>query len=291
MIELRLLRYFVTVAETEHVGRAAQRLHISQSPLSRQIRQLEDLLGVRLFARVGREIALTPDGKRLLEPARDLLARADAFVRDSRTDAPPKLAVGFLHTAITTGVLPAALRAMRARHPALEIVLRHATTEGQLAALRAGELDVALVHGNSQTKGLVAQRVLDQPYRLAVARSSPLAKATLTADVLGAAAWIAVRGSERARDRWLLACAAAGFQPRIALEVGDYTSATAMVGAGAGIALLPASQRSAASPEIVFRKLGWLRLRSELWAVHATHAAPLARELVALANRPKPRAD
>jgi len=287
MIDLRLLRYFVAVAETEHVGRAAQRLHISQSPLSRQIRQLEELLGMSLFARVGRAIALTADGKRLLEPARDLLARADAFVRDSRATAPPKLVIGFLHTAITTGVLPAALRAMRARHPTLEIELRHAATERQVAALHAGELDVALIHGIGQTKGLVAKRVLDQPYRLAVARGSRLARVALTASVLGAAPWIAVRAGERARDRWLLACAAAGFQPRTVLEVGDYTSATAMVGAGAGIALLPASQRSAVGDEIVFRKLAWLRLRSELWAVHAQHAAPFARELVALANHPK----
>src|SRR5690348_42176 len=117
MLELRLLRYFVAVAETEHVGRAAERLHVSQSPLSRQIHQLEELLGVALFAREGRCIRLTEPGRALLAPARDLLARADALVRDARTATRPRrIAVGFVSTALATGVLPTALGALRERH-------------------------------------------------------------------------------------------------------------------------------------------------------------------------------
>ena len=285
MIALRLLHYFVAVAETEHVGRAAERLHVSQSPLSRQIHQLEELLGVELFAREGRRIRLTDAGRALLAPARDLLGRADAFVRDARAatrEGPGRISVGFVGTALATGVLPSALRALRARHVGVEIALRHATSEVQLALVRAGELDVALVHAVPASRDLRATRILEQPYRLAVSRSSPLAKKPLVPRVLGEVPWIAVRAGERARARWFDACAAAGFSPQIAVEVGDYASALALVDAGLGVSAMPASQARAAPRGVVLRALDGIDLAAELWAVRTAHAAALADELVQL---------
>jgi DNA-binding transcriptional LysR family regulator len=283
MIELRLLRYFVAVAETEHVGRAAERLHVSQSPLSRQIRQLEDMLGVPLFERDGRRIRLTPAGKNLVAPARDLLGRADAFVRDARaiTAGRARIAIGFVGTALATGVLPAGIRGLRARHAGIEVALRHASSDVQLALVRDGELDVALVNTVATTRELRATRVLEQPYRLAVARDSTLAKQPLTPRVLGAAAWIGIRAGERSRARWFEACAAAGFVPRIAVEVDNYASALALVDAGMGVAAMPASHGAAAPAGVVLRVLR-VKLAAELWAVRATHASPLADELVQL---------
>jgi DNA-binding transcriptional LysR family regulator len=284
MIELRLLRYFVAVAETEHVGRAAERLHVSQSPLSRQIRQLEDTLGVSLFERDGRRIRLTPAGKNLVGAARDLLARADAFVRDARaiTAGRARIAIGFVGTALATGVLPAGIRKLRARHAGIEVVLRHASSDVQLALVRDGELDVALVNSVTTTRELRATRVLEQPYRLAVARDSPLAKTPLTPRVLGAAAWIGIRAGERSRARWFDACAAAGFMPRLAVEVDNYASALALVDAGMGVAAMPASHGAAAPAGVVLRALAPIKLAAELWAVTGTHAGALADELVQL---------
>ncbi len=257
MIELRLLRYFVAVAETEHVGRAAEQLHVSQSPLSRQIRQLEEMLGVPLFERDGRRIRLTLAGKNLVAPARDLLGRADAFVRDARaiTAGRARIAIGFVGTALATGVLPAGIRKLRARHAGIEVVLRHASSDVQLALVRDGELDVALVGSVTTTRELRATRVLEQPYRLAVARDSALAKTPLTSRVLGAAAWIGIRAGERSRARWFDACAAAGFEPRIAVEVDNYASALALVDAGMGVAAMPASHGAAAPAGVVMRAL------------------------------------
>src|SRR5580704_6279279 len=129
MFELRLLRYFVAVAETEHVGKAAARLHISQSPLSRQIRQLEDLLGIQLFERERQRIKLTTAGRWLLGPARDLLARADLLVRDAheaRDGESGRIAIGFVSAALSTGVLPVALRRLRRERPKVQIALRQA---------------------------------------------------------------------------------------------------------------------------------------------------------------------
>src|ERR1700742_3078804 len=124
MLELRLLRYFVAVAEAEHVGRAARKLHISQSPLSRQIQKLEALLELQLFERDRRRIRLTAAGHWLLEPARDLLARADRLAADAQRQGSGevgRLRVGFASAAIWTGLLPGALRSLRARHPAIQV--------------------------------------------------------------------------------------------------------------------------------------------------------------------------
>src|SRR3954467_13846345 len=107
MIELRLLRYFIAVAATEHAGRAAARLHISQSPLSRQIRQLEDLIGVRLFDRERRRIRITAVGRGLPGRPGELVARSDALARDARAisdgDA-GQIAVGFVGAALASGI-------------------------------------------------------------------------------------------------------------------------------------------------------------------------------------------
>jgi DNA-binding transcriptional LysR family regulator len=281
MLELRLLRYFVAVAETEHVGRAAVRLHISQSPLSRQIRQLETQLGLELFQRIGRRLELSEAGRRLLAPARDLLARADAFEREASDAgrAPPRLSVGFVVTALTTGVLSAALRRLRARHPELQIDLRNANSESQLALLRAGELDVALVQALPAARELRSQLVLEQPYQLAVPRSAPFARRALTPALLGAQSWIAIATSEPARERWLAACAAAGFVPHVVIEVADYASALALVDAGMGVALVPASERARAPAHVVFRALDWFHTSARLWVVTRVHASPQVEEL------------
>ncbi|HKE20620.1 MAG TPA: LysR substrate-binding domain-containing protein [Kofleriaceae bacterium] len=295
MIELRLLRYFVAVAETEHVGRAASQLHISQSPLSRQVRQLEDQLGVQLFERARRRIRLTGDGRRLLGPARDLLARAHALERGAREAArgePRRIRIGFVSTAVWAGILPAALRELGAREPDAQIALRQLRSAAQLEAMRAGELDLAFVHTMPRTSDLVARRVLEQPYELALPRAHPLARRTVRAAHLEGERWIAVVAGERDRDRWVAACGAAGFTPTIAVEVSDWASALALVEAGAGVSLVPASYRAAAPPGVVLRALPWLGMRARLFLVRrARGESPLADDVArwtAGAARPTP---
>src|SRR3954468_10542980 len=125
-VELRHLRYFVAVAEELHFGRAAERLHISQPPLSQAIRSLEDDLGCELFRRTSRQVELTTAGDALLEPARATLSMAHAAVaaaQEAANDLRGRLRIGVTPVA-RHGVAPAILSAFRARHPNVEVQKR-----------------------------------------------------------------------------------------------------------------------------------------------------------------------
>lgn len=145
--ELRQLRYFVAVAERLHFGRAAEALHISQPPLSRAIRALEARLGVALFARTRRKVELTPEGARLLEEARRILAQLERTVMELRGMAAGeqgRLRIGFVSLA-DYGVLPGLLKAYKSARPGVTLALREMLSPEQSAALAAGELDFGLL--------------------------------------------------------------------------------------------------------------------------------------------------
>ena len=146
-MELRQLRYFVAVAEELHFRRAAARLHISQPPLSQQIKRLEEELGLRLLVRTRRSVQLTPAGAAFLRDARALLAELDRAVATARRlDAGQtgRLRVSFVGSALLS-IVPGAVQRFRASHAGVEIELRERPTVEQLRALAAGVLDVGLV--------------------------------------------------------------------------------------------------------------------------------------------------
>ncbi|HEX6156714.1 MAG TPA: LysR family transcriptional regulator, partial [Burkholderiales bacterium] len=141
--DLWQLRYFAAVAEHLHFGRAAAALHISQPPLSRAIRALEQRLGVRLFARSRRRVELTPEGARLLGEARRVLAQLERTVQEVRGMArgeEGRLRIGFVSLA-DYGVLPSLLKAFKSSRPGMALALREMLSPEQAAALAAGELD------------------------------------------------------------------------------------------------------------------------------------------------------
>jgi DNA-binding transcriptional LysR family regulator len=284
MIELRLLRYFIAVAETEHVGRAAHKLHVSQSPLSRQIRQLEDALGVQLFLRARKRIKLNDAGRWLLTRARDVLARVDDLEREAKRLAQAdtgRIAIGFVSTALWSGVLPAALRTLRRAHPQVQVELRHLSSSRQVAALRAGELDVGLIQRRIAAPDLLQQKVMAQPYVLAVPRSSAWSRRPPRPAQLHGQPWIIVSSGDQDRDRWMAAYGAAGFLPNIVVEVSDWASALGLVGAELGLALVPESYRDAVPPGVAIRQLPWLRLTAELSLVRRrSGSTPLVDEVV-----------
>lgn len=171
-LEIRQLRYFVAVAEDLHFSRAAQRLFVAQQALSREIRRLEDRLGVRLLDRTTRRVALTPSGQAFLVRARELLALHDLTLRELR-DEPRSLTVDVVGPELPPALV---LAAARRRAPELEFFARfHTGTEAAVQLLRAGRLDVAFGRNPGAADGLRQRPVRLEPIAVLLPERHPLA--------------------------------------------------------------------------------------------------------------------
>ena len=246
-MELRHLRYFVAVAEELHFTRAALRLNIAQPPLSQQIRALEAELGVQLFARTRRSVALTDAGHALLERSRAMLAAAQALPRDLQRVARGEvglLRIGFSSTLPLTKVLRDVVADHRRSHPDVALNLREMHSQLQFDSLRRGELDVGLVRYNeSAPEGISLGLLRSDPLRLVVPAGHRFArrKSVSIADCREEA-FIGFPGDAGTGTGPLLKrlAARAGFEPRIAQEAREATTQIGLVAAGLGIAVLPA---------------------------------------------------
>ena len=179
LIELRLWRQFVAVAEELHFGRAALRLHMTQPPLTQAIANIEKQLGVRLFDRTKRSVQLTATGQALLPEARELLARAQALPSHARAAAHGELGrlrLAFVST-VGFGLLPQWVRAFRALHPQVEFELVEATGDVQLRLLERGEVDAGfMLHSPGfAPAGLEHLRISREPLVLALPEQHALA--------------------------------------------------------------------------------------------------------------------
>lgn len=288
MLETRLLRYFVAVAEAEHIGKAATLLHVSQSPLSRQIRQLEESLGLPLFEREHRRLRLSSAGKWFLGRVRPLLGQLEALQTDaerlSRGEA-GTLRIGFVKSALWTSLLPRALQRLRASRGEVAIELRSAASSVQLAAVRRGELDVGLVHEATADAELSSLVLREEALWLALPEAHPLATRRRIAPAdLDGVDWVALRSGTRAHatgEAFLAACRRYGFLPTVRLTASDQETVLGLVAAGMGLALLPRSAASARRVGVVLRHLAWLKLKRGLHAVsRSSNASPLAREFL-----------
>ena len=178
-MELRHLKYFVAVAEEQNITRAATRLHVSQPPLSRQIRDLENELGVTLLERTRRAVRLTPAGWAFLEECYGVLRQAEQAVRVARAAAAGgrgELKLGYA-PGPTQEFLRELLRELRRTDPELRIELRDLTTEEMMAGLRAGTLHAALAvkPQPAALRGLVFEKLREDPMVVVVAREHPFA--------------------------------------------------------------------------------------------------------------------
>ncbi|MFE9369910.1 LysR family transcriptional regulator [Streptomyces sp. NPDC006711] len=174
-MELRTLRYFVAVAEELHFGRAATRLHMSQPPLSRAVRQLETSIGARLFDRTPAGVSLTPAGTVLLDEARDLLERAErAAVRVAVAAGAATLTVGILGDSTDEAATRLA-GAYRRRHPGVEVRIRETDLTDPTCGLHAGLVDVALTRGPFDETGLAVRELRADPVGVLLRTDDPLA--------------------------------------------------------------------------------------------------------------------
>jgi DNA-binding transcriptional LysR family regulator len=175
-VELRQLRYFVAVAEERHFGRAAKRLRLSQPPLSAQIKGLEEELGVKLFQRSTRQVALTDAGRTFLERAEGILEaveEAKEAAKGADEGVRGRLEIGFISSA-TLGLLPPAIRLFRERFGGVDIELRELTSAQQIDALYAGEIRVGLVRLPLRAPGIRFEPLQEESFLVALPSGHPL---------------------------------------------------------------------------------------------------------------------
>jgi DNA-binding transcriptional LysR family regulator len=246
-MELRHLRYFVAVAEERHFGRAADRLHIAQPPLSQQIKRLEAELGVSLFNRTTRRVELSPAGAVLLERARDILAAADLAAEDCKRAAQGeigRLSVGFTGST-TYAILPAVATALRTGLPGVELELHgEMLTPAQVDGLLHGSLDIGLLRPPVRSRELKVEVIRSEPLIAVVPSQHALADADeIAIPELEDEPFIMYASHLRSvvGDTVVEVCAEHGFAPRVGMEVTETATLISFVAAGIGVALVPAS--------------------------------------------------
>jgi DNA-binding transcriptional LysR family regulator len=269
-MELRHLRYFVTLAEELHFGRAARRLHLSQPPLSMQIKSLEAEIGTQLLARTRRHVELTTAGSVFLREAREILSRveqATVAARRAGRGEIGELAVGFV-TIADYNVLPRVLSEFRAHHPAVRLTLREATTDAQLRDLAAQRIDLGFVLAPIQDDGLATRPLLSEPLVAALPQGDALARgrAALPLSRLADLPFILFprHMAPGLYDDVVGFCRRAGFIPRIEQEAVQMQTIISLVSAGLGVALIPASMRNLGRSGVVYRALREKSPRTEL---------------------------
>ena len=266
LIDVRVWRQFLAVAELLHFGRAAQRLHMTQPPLTMAIQQLERRLGQPLFVRNRRAVALAPAGAALLQPVRQWLAQGEALsalARGVGEGDVGRLRLGFVST-LGFGPLPDWLRGFRERYPRIEVELREVTTDVQRQAFAQSELDAGfMLHASGmdpgvENAGLDVLRVLEEPLVLALPEAHPLAKAArLSLPVLMAQPLVIFPRpiAPSLFDAVLAYYHRHGTAPVIAQEAIQMQTIVNLVSAGLGVAWVPEVVTRLQRRGVVYRAL------------------------------------
>ena len=259
-MELRQIQYFLAVAEELSFIRAAERLQITQPPLSRQIRQLEEELGVELFRRTKRRVELTETGRAFLEEARQILAQVEQGVhvaqRASRGEI-GRLVVGFEGSS-TYDVIPLSLKSYRERFPEVDLVVYAMTTEEQIQALLEGRIGIGFVVSPLNDRRLTIEIILREPLVLALPENHPLAvRSMVRVRELEVEPFIMFQRNRGCGlyDQVIAVCQRAGFSPRVIQEADEMQVMLGFVAAGFGIALFSASVEKFQRPGVVYRAL------------------------------------
>jgi DNA-binding transcriptional LysR family regulator len=297
LLDLRLLRSFVTVGEERHVGRAARRLNIAQPPLSRRLQQLERELGVALFDRRRRRLQLTPAGVVFLQEARDVLDHADRAVEAMRGAArgeTGRLRIGFVESATASGILPDALARLRRERPGVNHDLRELPSLAQVNALRRDEIDAGLIESRSaDTRGLALRTILPGRCIAAVGRTHPLARLRRLTLRRIAREEVILRRREinpALYDATLAAFRAAGAEPRVLQHVEQLQTVVSLAAAGAGIGLVPDSYAAVRLDAVVYRSTSDLRIPMDLELVWRKDAvSPVLAHFLAALDQTVPR--
>lgn len=294
-IELRHLRYFVAVAEELHFGRAAERLHLSQPPLSQQIRKLEDILGYALFLRTSRSVRLTSAGTAYLERARRTLGNVQRDIEETRSIGQGEsgsLHIGFVSSAMLT-TLPAVFTAYRERFPRVHLHLHESFTSRVAEGLRNGTLDAGILRDSDATESLRITTLFTERYVAILPASHPCARqksispAMLRNDHF---VYYPRTAGSRAFEKPLTLFEEHGFRPQIVQEATHWLTILRLVGAGIGVSVAPACVQRITSPGVVCIPLRGAKVVSELELAHlAGDTRPLVERFTQLATTMRTR--
>lgn len=295
-MELRHLRYFVTLAEELHFGRAAQRLSITQPPLSFNIQKLEEHLGMRLFVRDSRSVSLTAPGQAFLAEAQRVLAQARHAEETARAVADGQL--GSLQIGFTTSMLyrgmPETLHAFRSAVPMIDFHLIDMPVHEQMDALSQGRIHAAFSTSLTLPRGLAGHRFEDDALACCVHQDHRLAaRQRIKVSALAEETFVLFARDTTAAGHELVMqmCIAAGFYPRVRYYVRQWLSAVTLVSQGFGIALVPLSMAKACVPGVRFIALDDPRGQLSsylLWNPQAV--TPALDRLIAHVSPPRKRA-
>ena len=259
-MELRQLQYFLAVAEELSFVRAAERLQIAQPPLSRQIRQLEQEIGVELFRRTKRRVELTEAGEAFVIEARQILAQIEQGIRVAQRASRGeigRLVVGFEGSS-TYDVIPMSLKIYRERFPAVELVVYAMTTEEQIEALLERHIDLGFVVSPLNDSRLAIETILSESLLLALPENHPFAsQSEVQVQQLESEPFITFQRDRGCGlyDRVIAVCQSAGFSPRVIQEADEMQVILGFVAAELGITLLSASVVNFQRPGVVYRRL------------------------------------
>lgn len=292
-MSFRQIKYFIAVAEELHFARAAARVHISQSPLSQQIKLLESHLGVTLFERDRRKVALTPAGVEYLKHARRILQSAEAAAHSARQAALGEIGtirLGYSISALYSSVVLNAIMEFRRLHPKVDVHLLEPTTRGSIRALLAGEVDAAFVRGPLPphvAKWKPEQVVLlaTEPLLVAIPKQHRMADfpSVSIADLRGEPLLaISNRLGTALNERLAQVFSSENYEPHVVMETQEFSSLMGMVRAGVGVAIVPEAVSEPPSAYVNFRPLKAQGAQIELYMLLPKQPLPAINKLCSI---------
>ncbi|MCG8604685.1 LysR family transcriptional regulator [bacterium] len=289
-MDLRQLRYFIAVAECLHFGKAAERLFMAQPPLSRQIKQLEEELGVTLFNRNKRKVMLTTQGDFLYQEALKVFTQLEAIQNSLKLidqGTAGQISIGYVGAAMHC-ILPELLVRLRTVYPDVNTVLRELTNDKQIQAIGSGELDVGFLRTPVRVDELVVRTIHKETFSVVLPLGDdwPNGKETTLAD-LADKPFIAFSREcgPGLIDPIIRICNKNGFSPRIVHETSQIHSIVRLVESGLGYSVVPTSVCHGYDLRVRFVELDRFNERAELAMVYKkTDLQPIVRNFVRLAT-------